>query len=436
MAPPTSRTVLFLQGPASPFMARVGAEVMAAGHRVLRINLSVGDERCWRLPGSTVIPYAGRPEAFAPFVAAVLDDHAVTDLALLGDCRPHQILAIAEAQRRGVRIHAIEHGYFRPDWLTVERDGMSSFSHVPRDPETIRRLAPGLPDPTFEPLAAASFLTYAVWDVATNLSSVVLNPFAYPHYRHHALHHPLVEYGATLLKFARARAERRHLERVLADLKARDQPTWLVPLQLATDFQIRVHSPFPHLYDAVRWIVRSFAQNAPADHLLLFKVHPLDNGLAGWRRRIAREARAAGVPARVHVVDGGDLDALIRAAEGVVTVNSTVGINAIREGRPLIVLGNAVYDVPGLAFEGPLAAFWREAEAPDPDLARDFLRVLAHTTQVRGGFTAERAMAIGAANVAARILEEGARLPPIAPQDRSNPVFRRRDEWLAERDKP
>ncbi|WP_181705299.1 capsule biosynthesis protein [Chthonobacter rhizosphaerae] len=431
-APP--RTVLFLQGPASPFMARVGAEVAAAGHQVRRINLAVSDELCWRLPGA--VSFRGRFEDWRPFVADHLAREGVTDLALLGDCRAYQAVAIEEAHRRGIRVHAVEHGYFRPDWLTVERDGMSTFSHVPRDPDAIRALAPGLPDPTVEPIAEASFLTYAVWDVIANIGNVVLNPVAYCHYRHHAIYHPLVEYGGWLLKFALAGTERRHRDRVLKAMAASGRPFWLVPLQLATDYQIRVHSPFPHLTDAVRWIVRSFARNAPAGDDLLFKIHPLDNALAFWRRRIAREARAAGVEGRVHVIDGGDLDALLRITRGVVTVNSTVGIAALREGAPLIALGNAVFDVPGLAFEGPLARFWREAQAPDPELARDFLRVLAHTTQVRGGFTAERAMAIGAANVAARILEEGERLPRIAPQDRSNPPYRRLAEWSAERDLP
>lgn len=427
-----ARTVLFLQGPASPFLARVADAIERRGHRARRINLSPGDALFWRRPGA--VSYRGRLDDFRTFVAGRFEADAVTDLVLLGDSRPVHVPAIAEAQARGIRVHAVEHGYLRPDWLTVERDGMSSFSHMPRDPEVIRSLAVGREDPDLAPLAPSSFLRYAALDLAFNLPNVAVGWATHPHYRSHSIVHPLVEYGGWLLKFARAGGERRHRGAVLAALAGEPRPTFLVPLQLATDFQIRTHSPFPHLTDAVRWIVRSFARHADRSARLLFKIHPIDNGLGFWRSGIARLAAEAGVLERVAVIDGGDLDALLAGSAGVVTVNSTVGITALRAGRPLVCLGNAVFDVPGIAHQGPLRTFWTEATPPDAVLARDFLRVLAWATQVRGGFVSDPAIQIGAENVAERVLEDGERLPRTAPQDRAAVVHPRRDEWLAERD--
>jgi len=87
--------------------------------------------------------------------------------------------------------------------------------------------------------------------------------------------------------------------------------------------------------------------------------------------------------------------------------------------------------VPGLTHQGPLAAFWRAPSPPDPLLARDFLRALAWASQVRGGFTAEHAMDLGALNVAERILEPDLRLPgPPRPRE---VAFRRLDEWRSEK---
>jgi capsular polysaccharide export protein len=40
-----------------------------------------------------------------------------------------------------------ELGYLRPDWLTVEYDGMSTYSRFPRDPSAIRELARQFPEP-------------------------------------------------------------------------------------------------------------------------------------------------------------------------------------------------------------------------------------------------------------------------------------------------
>jgi capsular polysaccharide export protein len=409
-------------------MARVARAVLDRGHDVRRINLSPGDRLFWRLPGA--VDYTGSVPDWPLYVEGFMTSEGVTDLALLGDARIYQAAAIAAAQRLGVRVHVIEHGYLRPDWLTVERDGMSSFSHFPRDPAAIRALAAGRPDPDLAPLAQASFTRYALWDLAYNLTNVFAGPLSHRHYQGHQSVHPLVEYGGWIRKFALERSEARHRDAVLATLAADPRPTFLMPLQLATDFQLRTHSFFPHLYDAVAWILRSFTRNADPAARLLFKVHPLDNSLARWRSRIARMAAGEGIGSRVFVIDGGDLDAILAASAGVVTVNSTVGIAAIRAGRPLIALGNAVFDVPGLADQRPLAEFWRDPRPPDPELARDFLRALAWSTQVRGGFTAEQAMELGASNVAERILEPGDRLPRIAPQDRSAVAFRRREEWL------
>lgn len=430
MAMEKIRTVLFLQGPASPFMARVAREVLARGHRVRRIDLSLGDRLFWRLPGADA--FRGRFDTWPAFVDAYLAREAVTDLALLGDSRPYQSIAIAAAHARGLRVHAIEHGYFRPDWITVEPDGLSSFSRFPRDPQAVRAMAEGRPDPDFSPIAASSFTRYAALDLAYNLSNVFLGPLTFPRYRGYQIDHPLVEYGGWALKLAAERGTRRACDRTLAALAADPRPTFLVPLQLATDFQIRTHSPFPHLDDAVAWILASFARHAAADARLVFKVHPLDNSLARWPARIARMAAAAGAGGRAHLVDGGDLDAMVAGSAGVITVNSTVGITALRLGRPLVALGNAVFDMPGLTHQGPLAAFWRAPEPPDRGLVRDFLRALGWASQVRGGFTAERAIALGASNVAERILEPEPRLPG-APVDRDAIVFRRREEWLAER---
>ncbi len=428
-----TRTVLFLQGPASPVMARVAAEVTARGHRARRLNLCLGDAVFWRLPGADV--YRGGAGRWPAFVDAYMERHGVTDLAAFADCRAPQAAAIEVAQRRGVRVHAVEHGYLRPDWVTVEPDGMSSYSRFPRDPDAILALAAGRPSPEAAPIARSSFLAYALYDLAYNLPNVFLGWATHPGYRHHAMVHPLVEYGAWLWKFARAGAERRRTTRLLPQALAPGGPLFLMPLQLAGDYQIRVHSPFPHLLDAVEWIVASFAENAPADARLLFKVHPLDNGLGQWPRRIGAMAARAGVADRMAVVDGGDLEAMVAAAAGVVTVNSTVGLSAIRAGRPLAVLGNAVFDVPGLADQRPLAMFFRGPEPPDPALADAFLRALAHATQVRGGFVAPQAIAVAAREIAARILEDEPRL--AAPgRRRGEPVTFRRQAEFEEARKP
>lgn len=122
--------VLFLQGPSSFYMEQVARRLLAHHHRVSRINLHFGDRLFWRLPADN---YRGNLAGFRAYIARRLDADPVTHLFLLGDQRPHHRIAIEEAQARGVAIVCTEFGYLRPDWLVLERDGMSTFSRMPRE---------------------------------------------------------------------------------------------------------------------------------------------------------------------------------------------------------------------------------------------------------------------------------------------------------------
>jgi len=323
---------------------------------------------------------------------------------MLGDGRPVHAAAVEVAMARGIRIHVVEHGYLRPDWLTVEPDGMSGYSRFPRDPAEIRALAAGLPPVPEKAPWRSSFLVYSAWDLAYHLPNVALGWLVHRHYRTHGPVHPLVEYGGWILKMLRRGRERRRREAVLPTFLAGDAPLFLFPLQLPGDYQILRHAPGGDLFALVEATIASFAASAPIAAHLLFKVHPLDNGLSGWAERIARTAEAHGVAERVGLVDGGSLDAMIARSAGVVTVNSTVGTATLLAGKPLIVLGNAVFDVPGLAHEGSLADFWRTPTPPDPDLAEAFFRLLADRIQVRGGFVGGEAIEAGAVAVADRLV--------------------------------
>jgi capsular polysaccharide export protein len=419
-----------LQGPMSPFFAHLRDELVDRGARVLKLQVCPADVVFWRRPGA--IAFREPWSRFEAFFSELVAREAVTDVVLWGDERELHRRAIDLCLASGIRVHAMELGYLRPDWLTVEPDGLASSSRFPRDPDAIRALAKGLAQPSTERLARGSFLTEAIYDVMFNIANVIFAPVTYSHYLRHAIHHPLAEYAGWATKLLGGRRRRIETAATLAKVEATGRPTFLMPLQLATDFQIRAHSPFPTLMAAVDWILSSFARNAPAGTNLLFKVHPLDNGLARWTRIIPERAAGLGISERVFVVDGGDLGAMLTRCPGVVTVNSTVGLTALEAGIPVIVLGNAVFDVAGMTHQGPLSVFWTKAERPDPTLVADFRAALAHTTQVRGGVITGEQIAIGADWAAERILEEVQRLPTGGSGPRPPKTFRREAEWREE----
>ncbi|WJH39739.1 capsular biosynthesis protein [Aliirhizobium terrae] len=358
----------------------------------------------------------------------------MTDVIMLGDGRDYHAAAAEVAQAAGVRVHVIEHGYLRPDWLTVEPDGMSAHSRFPQAPEEIRALAKDAPAVARGGLFRSSFLTYALYDLAYHIPNVVLGPIVHPHYRTHGPVHPVVEYSGWILKGLTAGRRRRKAEETIAACTrmpdGSDSRFFLFPLQLPGDYQIIRHSPGGDLFRIVDATIASFAAHAPADTRILFKTHPIDNGLSGWPERIGKSAEKYGIADRVYLADGGDTDGLIGKSTGVVTVNSTVGLTALALGRPVIALGSAIYDVAGLTSQASLSAFWAVPPLPDADLFDAFTRALAATTQVRGGFIGKAALDAGAANVAERLIEEEERLPESLRKPRNAAVFRYADELL------
>ena len=406
------RSFLFLQGPISTFFDRLGRALIGRGHRVHRINLHFGDKLFWRLPATN---FRGRFEDWRAFIAAQLDAHQVTDLVLHGDRRPYHIIAAEEARARGIAVIATDLGYVRPDWITLEYDGMSTYSRFPRDPAAIRALAAELPTPELEQRFHTPFWLIAVLDVLYNLGLVFGRPL-YPHYRYHSIVHPFAEYAGwvwsrmkRLFTRAAAQAEKERLQRAPGSY-------FLVPLQLATDYQIRAHSPFRNGREAVREIISSFARSGSRRELV-FIAHPLDNGLVVWNRVITRVAREFGVADRVLSLPGGTPAELLRGAAGVVTINSTIGVTALHLGVPVKVLGNAVFDVSGLTCQSPLDLFWSAPSAPDRRLMQDFLRALIGTTQVKGGYYEPTSQACAIAGFIERLERRPYPLPRLTAAD-------------------
>ncbi len=375
-----------------------------------RINFHGGDQLFWTLPGAR--NYRGRDRDWPDYLAAVIRDSDVTDLVLFGDCRPRHRAAIKVAGRLGVPVRVFEEGYLRPHWVTLESGGVNGHSDLPRDPGWYRAQAALLPPLAVEcgqdaaDPVVSSFTRRALEDLAYNFGYLLLG-WSFPFHRTHRPWHPLVEYAGWGTRLLRRRLTRGQLAAEAA-AAATLPDAYMFPLQLDCDSQVRQHSSLGGMATAIEMVLASFARHAPAGASLVVKEHPLDNGLRDWRRLVATTAARLGISARVRYIADGDLARLTATARGMVTVNSTSGTLALAAGVPVMTLGQAIYDLPGLTFQGPLDAFWTMAEPPDAALFIAFRRVLAHRCLVRGGF-------FSTAGVAMLTREAVARLEARAP---------------------
>lgn len=395
--------LLILQGPASPFLKQVAQVVEQRGGTVHKINFCLGDAVFWWPRRASW--FVGSDDQWGPFLSGYIATHDITDILMLGDGRPKHADAVRIAREMGVRAHIFEHGYLRPDWLTIEPYGMSSQSLLPTDAETLKTLASKASPPAHASFRS-SFLTYALYDLAYHVPNVLFGWLVHPRYRTHGAVHPTVEYAGWIGKALRQRRRHRDALQIEARYLGEGTRYFLFPLQLPGDYQIKRHAPVGDHFELVRAVLRSFAENAPADVRLLFKIHPIDNGLSRWPEKIGKWAQQFHIADRVDVIDGGNLDRLIGASDGVVTVNSTVGLTAVLANRPTITLGAAIYDMPGLTWQEDIARFWKEPAPPASGFPEIFAKALTATIQVRGGFIGKDAMMTGAQNLVERLLAE------------------------------
>jgi capsular polysaccharide export protein len=398
-----ARVICMLQGPSGGFFWRLRARLQARGVRVVRVNLCAGDRLDW--PGPA-FDFRDTPQHWPMFIERLMREEGVTDLLLLGEQRDYHRVAIAAARRLGVTVAVCELGYLRPDWLTLELDGMSAHSRFPREPAQIRAAAAGVPAPDDQRRFDGGFVREAVADVAYHLANLAFG-WRYPHYRSHLPGQPVWLDLGIGLHMLRDLATRPAMTRRCARLATSARPFFLMPLQIESDFQIRAYSRYASVGDALREVVASFARHAPAHAHLAIKAHPREVVWRSWRRLAGELARAGGVADRVHYLDGGDLDRLIAASRGVVTVNSTVGLQALQRGRPVKTLGAAVYDVAGMTHGGDLDSFWSDPVPPDAALVRDFIALLAVSIQVRGSFYSRAGSAAALDEFAERLASGG-----------------------------
>ncbi|TGX48689.1 capsular biosynthesis protein [Sphingomonas gei] len=395
-----TRTFLFLQGPPGPFFRQLGEALRCAGGRVLRVNFHGGDCLDW---GARAIDFRGVAEAWPAALGAIIERHRVTDIVLFGDCRPLHHAAISTAHAWRVTVHVFEEGYVRPDWVTLEQNGVNGHSSLPPDPEYYCRIAAGLAPVPNLPQVPASFVRRAREAMAYYGAGALLTPW-FRHYRSHRPFSRTAEAAGWLRRLGRHPFAARRSRAVRCAMAS---PYFVVPLQLDADYQLRIHSPFGGMENAIRAILASFAAHAHAGPLLLFKGHPLDNGLRNWRRLIEIEASALGISDRVRYLECADIATLVAHAHGVVTVNSTTGTLALAAGVPVKVLGRAVYDVPGITHQGALENFWQTPGRPQVELFDAFRRVLAHRCLLRGGFSSREGRTLLIEPAVTRMLAAG-----------------------------
>jgi capsular polysaccharide export protein len=380
------KRTLLLQGPIGWFFFRLARVLRAHGQQVWKVHFNGGDDWFWR--GNSAMRFAEPMDRWAERLRWLIAEHEIDAIVLFGQSRLMHEIAIREARDLDVTVYVFEEGYARPDYITLEIGGVNGHSTIPRMRAFYDRQEPlelAAPQPTHQEFSQVADLamTYAI--------ASTLGAWAYPHYRHHRSMHPIAE-GLRWVRGGYRKWLYRWRDRdVLSELTEpeRHKRWFLAPLQVFNDSQIQRFSPYRNVAQFIELVMQSFARHAAADEWLVFKHHPLDRPYSDYTEVIAQRALALGISDRVRYVHDLHLPTLLKHARGVVTVNSTTGLQALYHGTPVVTLGECLYAVEGLVHKGPLEAFWKDPGVVDGELYQRFRAHLVRETQINASFYAE-----------------------------------------------
>lgn len=376
------RSFLIVSAPFGRFSVALAAVLEARGATVRRMIFNAGDAMEWRRPGGVV--FKAGAEGWASRVREMTA--GFTDVVLFGEGGPYNRAVLSAGEDLAADIWVLENGYFRPDWITVERNGVNASSGLPRCRQAYGGPAPKLP----EPVPVGRILPYHVINISAYHLVQGLGTLLFPRYVNHYRFSPLAQCLGHVrrymgLAFRSSRAAH-------VDVIAPRGDFFIACLQREGDAQLLRYSRYPDNTAFLARLMTSFAAHAPKGTRLVVKNHPLDPGvvdLAAVTRRLVVER---GLQGRVDFIDGGNLAQLCRASRGMVVNNSSAALSALGFQTPVKVLGDAFFDFEGLTDQQSLDDFWAAPQAPDPALFARFRAHVIAQSQVNGNFHEPRAI--------------------------------------------
>jgi len=378
------RNILLLQGPVGPFFRKFSRQLKDNGHRVVKVNLNGGDLYYYR--SGKHINFKGEPSVWPQWIESIMVGRRIDRIYLFGDCRRYHRQAIVIARRLGIEVFVFEEGYVRPNYITLEKDGVNGFSTACEKKNLLTRLESRYDTEGENAKTSAAvrsvFLSAACSSMQYYMASSALR-FMFPSYEHHRPLKTLSE-GLIWIRSGFRKTMYRLTERRISQrLTGGEASFFLLALQVHNDMQVTQHSDFGSVEDFIERVVISFSK-AASKHALVIKHHPYDRGYKNYAKLIKTLASRYGLEGRVHYVHDTDLPSLLQRALGTVIINSTVGISSLYHGTPAKAMGNAIYDLPGLTHQGALEDFWDNPGVVNKRLFGKFRRYLVETTQVNG----------------------------------------------------
>mgnify|MGYP000257901452 CR=1 FL=1 len=395
-------SVLLLQGPLGPFFDHLAAALIQQGQTVYKINFNGGDEHFYSQ--ENVVSFTGSKEQWPEFLLNFIHQSSISSVLVYGDCRHYHDAAKQLCSLESIQYFAFEEGYLRPNYITFEKGGVNG--HSPITHAAVQSYQP-VHEVENEKKMPANFSTRAWYAIFYYVLALVKRS-KYPKYTHHRSYNSVYE----ALCWCRGFYRKGFYRFIQDDAKqiCKQGAFFLVPLQVHNDAQIEFHSQYESMQDFIVDVLTSFAKSG-SNKKLVFKHHPMDRGYVQYAGFIKKQAVLLGIEEQVRYIHDQHLPTLLKSCEGVVTINSTTALQAFYHGAPVLVMGYAFFDMPGLTHQDSLLSFWQKPVSPDLKFPDRFRAYILDHGQINGSFYTEPDLTIS--NLIAYLFKVGALEPAL-----------------------
>ena len=128
---PIEKSVLLLQGPVGNFFSEFADFLIKNKVNVHKINFHWGEKIFYKNKPFTF--YTGKLEEWDSYLKSFIIQNKIQQVFLVGTHRPYHEIAKKVCENHNIEMYVFEEGYVRPEFITIEKNGVNSETNLFRD---------------------------------------------------------------------------------------------------------------------------------------------------------------------------------------------------------------------------------------------------------------------------------------------------------------
>ena len=375
---------LFLVGPIGTFFARLSNYFENNNIKTYKISFPLYE---YGFPQSKLIKYEQDINGFKSFLRETIFNYEIKHIFMYGNVLiPHKkaLDLVRELKLEGkyINTHIFELGYLRPNFVTLEDEGINFNSSLIKSREFYLKQEPYSVLPL--PKKHARLRIRKIWKTISFINHSFKN-YKIVEKEHKLQPKPIYiwyQIKGFFLKYFYFFTEYKLKNYFLR------KKYFLVILQVSTDSQLTEGSDFKDNEKFIYKVIKDFSEAKRNDLNLVFKHHPRDRGYNNYRNKIKKISKELGVFDKVFYFHDYYLSKLYRNSncKGTVLINSTVGYQSLYHSVPVKALGITPYNIEGLSDQEDLVSFFKNPSIVDRLLFKKFYKYILENSQINGNF--------------------------------------------------